>query len=223
MPDLYIITGANGAGKSSIGAYYLPKSIRDNYNIFDGDKLFSLKRKEIYKVITPSFKEAGRLATDWLLEHFNEKMGEALKNNNHFVYEGHLPDSENWKTPERFKEAGYNIHFIFFGLPHPKVSELRVVERAKIGGHMVPPYEIERNFYGNLYQLNQRFKFIDELQIIDTFETVPKILALFQSGEVSNAIHHGKLPEWVEKYLPGIYRKIVESEKDPFKGLSHFT
>ncbi len=43
MPDLYIITGSNGAGKSSIGTNFLPVSIRENYPVFDGDKLYMSK------------------------------------------------------------------------------------------------------------------------------------------------------------------------------------
>jgi hypothetical protein len=39
MPELYIITGSNGAGKSSIGPEYLPVHIRQQGPIFDGDKL----------------------------------------------------------------------------------------------------------------------------------------------------------------------------------------
>jgi predicted ABC-type ATPase len=46
MPDLYIITGSNGAGKSSIGPKYLPIRIRKQGPIFDGDKLFVEKRNE---------------------------------------------------------------------------------------------------------------------------------------------------------------------------------
>ena len=38
MPVLLIITGSNGAGKSSIGPDYVPSKLRDA--IFDGDKLF---------------------------------------------------------------------------------------------------------------------------------------------------------------------------------------
>ena len=40
MPELFIITGSNGAGKSSIGPDYLPTHIRQQGPIFDGDKLF---------------------------------------------------------------------------------------------------------------------------------------------------------------------------------------
>jgi len=45
MPELYIITGSNGAGKSTIGTIHLPANIRDNYTVFDGDKLFTQKQK----------------------------------------------------------------------------------------------------------------------------------------------------------------------------------
>jgi hypothetical protein len=47
MPELFIITGSNGAGKSSIGPEYLPTHIRQQGPIFDGDKLFVEKRKDL--------------------------------------------------------------------------------------------------------------------------------------------------------------------------------
>jgi predicted ABC-type ATPase len=43
MPELFIITGSNGAGKSSIGPEYLPARIRQQGPIFDGDKLLPKK------------------------------------------------------------------------------------------------------------------------------------------------------------------------------------
>jgi predicted ABC-type ATPase len=62
------------------------------------------------------------------------------------------------------------IHLIFFGLANPGLSELRVIERSKEGGHYVPPYEIESNFFGNLEKLDKYYMLIDELQIVDTSE-----------------------------------------------------
>jgi predicted ABC-type ATPase len=46
MPELYIITGSNGAGKSTIGPDFLPNQIRQNCTVFDGDLLFMRKRSE---------------------------------------------------------------------------------------------------------------------------------------------------------------------------------
>lgn len=218
MPDLYIITGANGAGKSTVGYSYLPVVVQKKYTVFDGDKLTLQKKREFYLAGVKSLKEAGRRALDWLFENFESQVKKALKEKHDFVYEGHLPEDANWKTPKRFKRAGYKIHLVFFGLRDTDLSAVRVMDRAKLGGHNVPPYEIERNFYGNLLQLNKRYKTIDELQIIDTSESVnPKVLALFKNGEIEFAVHHGKLPEWFEKGLSKLYRKIsIRDNKDPF-------
>ncbi|HEY2720692.1 MAG TPA: zeta toxin family protein [Chitinophagaceae bacterium] len=42
MPVLFIITGSNGAGKSTVGYTYLPEEIQKEYIVFDGDKLIAL-------------------------------------------------------------------------------------------------------------------------------------------------------------------------------------
>ena len=49
MPDLYIITGSNGAGKSTIGPEYLPLEIKEKCFVFDGDKLFMQHKKHLGK------------------------------------------------------------------------------------------------------------------------------------------------------------------------------
>lgn len=50
MPNLHIITGSNGAGKSSVGPSYLPDEIQLSCSVFDGDKLFMEKRKHFGKL-----------------------------------------------------------------------------------------------------------------------------------------------------------------------------
>ena len=49
MPELHIITGSNGAGKSTVGPEYLPQHIQNTCTIFDGDKLFIQKRNELWQ------------------------------------------------------------------------------------------------------------------------------------------------------------------------------
>ncbi|MFI5137858.1 MAG: hypothetical protein ACHQIM_08515 [Sphingobacteriales bacterium] len=48
MPTLYLITGSNGAGKSTVGPDYLPENILGNHVIFDGDKLYTGKVSELW-------------------------------------------------------------------------------------------------------------------------------------------------------------------------------
>jgi predicted ABC-type ATPase len=64
MPELYIITGSNGAGKSSVGVNYLPKHIQKSCSIFNGDELFILKRAELWKQGVKAIKESKRLSLE---------------------------------------------------------------------------------------------------------------------------------------------------------------
>ncbi len=62
MPELHIITGSNGAGKSTIGPDYLPDYITKNLQIFNGDKLFQDKQKELWKKGIRAIKELKNIA-----------------------------------------------------------------------------------------------------------------------------------------------------------------
>lgn len=76
MPVLYIITGSNGAGKSSVGPDYIPASLRQS--IFDGDKLFMQKRSEFWLNGIKSHKECKRLAADFVETTFDSLVESSL-------------------------------------------------------------------------------------------------------------------------------------------------
>jgi predicted ABC-type ATPase len=201
VPQLHIITGSNGAGKSTLGPDYLPDHISKQYAVFDGDKLFLQKRKELFPAKTKSHKEARNMATEWLEEHFVSLTEHALETRDHFVYEGHFSTEGPWQTPRRFKDYGYTVHLIFFGLADTGLSELRVVERSKLGGHYVNPIEVDRNFRGNLLLLDQNFQWIDELLIVDTSTTQHQILLHSLNGEVTYAVTRDQLPTWFITFM----------------------
>ncbi|PZR24967.1 MAG: hypothetical protein DI535_20175 [Citrobacter freundii] len=90
MPSLYIITGSNGAGKSSIGRFFLPE-VFQHAPVFDGDKLFLDKRSELIRSGIRSFKEARNLASGFVNETFDRLVEEALAENRDFLYEGISP------------------------------------------------------------------------------------------------------------------------------------
>lgn len=204
MPDLYIITGSNGAGKSTLGIKYLPKHIGDNYTVFDGDLLYVKKLHESFPKLTPSPKEAKKLAFQYVIDAFEKFTANALNNNEILVYEGHFTNDATWDTPRRFKTAGYNIHLLFLGLTDPDLSQFRVTGRVAKGGHFVDRLTLEDNFRGNLEMLNLNFGLIDHLTIVDTSKIQHVTLATLNSGMVTSAVPAAALPQWFTFYMPAI-------------------
>ena len=86
MPELYIITGSNGAGKSTVGFSYLPEHVRKNSPIFDGDKLLMKKQREIWESGIRANKESKKIALQFVADTFDELVASAIYNKKSFAY-----------------------------------------------------------------------------------------------------------------------------------------
>lgn len=210
MPVLYIITGSNGAGKSSVGPDYIPEHLREV--IFDGDKLFMLKRKEFWNNGIKSHKECKKLAAQFVENTFDNLVETHLNSNTDFAYEGHFTNDATWSIPQKFKDAGYKIYLIFFGLKDTALSETRVVARTNEGGHYVDPSTIVANFYGNLEKLDKYFPIFNSVTIIETSTTEHVGLVDLKNGECVSAVSSKKLPLWFSDTLPQITDIIIKHE-----------
>jgi predicted ABC-type ATPase len=206
LPELHIITGSNGAGKSSVGPEYLPNHIKNSYSVFDGDKLALEKTKELFASKRYSYKDAKNLANDWVTDYFNEQVTDAIARADNFAYEGHFREESAWMVLERFQKHGYTIHLIFLGLINVERSAMRVLERALSGGHNVSPAEIDLNYHGNLLQLDRHFKMLNQLRIIDTSETAPKVLLELSGAKIVFCLPFSDLPDWFSSNLIQISR-----------------
>ncbi len=206
MPDLYIITGSNGAGKSSVGPEYLPVHLRST--VFDGDKLFVNKRNEIWNSGIRSPKECSRIAMEYVQTTFDNLVNDHIHEECDFAYEGHFTNDATWDVPLRFKQRGFHIHLIFFGLSGTTLSETRVLARSKEGGHYVDPQTIANNYFGNLEKLDVHFEMFDSVQIIDTSGFEHIALAVLNNGVCFSAMEAFSLPPWFSTYLPNIHKRI---------------
>jgi predicted ABC-type ATPase len=206
MPELFILTGSNGAGKSSVGPEYLSPHLRSN--VFDGDKLFMQKRSEFWRNGIPSHKECKKMAAEFVEKTFDDLVETVLHQKIDFAYEGHFTNDATWNIPKRFKEEGYKIHLIFLGLKDVTISEARVITRSKEGGHYVDPLTLRSNFYGNLEKLDMYFSIFDSVTIIDTSGTEHIGLVVLNNGICSASIMEYSLPEWFINYLPNITLEI---------------
>jgi predicted ABC-type ATPase len=210
MPFLYIITGSNGAGKSSVGPNYIPLHLRES--IFDGDKLFMEKRSEYWRNGIKSHKECKKLAAEDVENTFDQLVNNALANRNDFAYEGHFTNDATWEIPIRFRDAGYEIHLIFFGLTDTMLSETRVTARSREGGHYVDPLTVAANFYGNLEKLDKYYSIFNSVTIVDTSGIEHIGLTVLNNGQPSSAVPSYELPQWFLQNLQQITERIIDLE-----------
>lgn len=205
MPELFVITGSNGAGKSTVGPTYFPDHLQE---VFDGDKLYLEKRSELWKSGLRVQRELTKQASEFVDNTFNSLVEDAISKSKDFAYEGHFSKDESWAVLYRFKESGYILHLIFFGLDNVDISLDRVLIRAKEGGHNVDPLTLRDNYYGNLRQVNHRYSLFDTLKIIDTSELEHRDLLFVLNGETMESIDLDHLPKWFVEYMPDVSKLI---------------
>lgn len=150
-PTLYIIMGPSGAGKSLYGKDFVP----DNIKIFDGDKEALRIHKE------KGYHLPG--AYDAMAELFEQKTIAVLSQKKDFAVESPIgaPSLIN-----KFKNKGYNVKCIFFGVDDFEDSIFRINQRIEGGGNIVTPGDAKRNFEKskeNILKYKDEFK---EIQFV---------------------------------------------------------
>lgn len=141
MPNLYIIAGCNGAGKTTASFTILPEML-------DCDEF--INADEIARGLSPlnyekSAIEAGRIML--------KRIDQLIKNNKDFAFETTLASKSYIKTIEKVKRRNYNVNLIFFWLESPALAIERVRLRVQEGGHNIPLKIIKRRYFSGLKNL----------------------------------------------------------------------
>jgi predicted ABC-type ATPase len=141
MPNLYIIAGCNGAGKTTASFTVLPEML-DCEEFINAD--------EIARGLSPfnpdkAAIEAGRLMLS--------KIDRLISNKEDFAFETTLATRSYAKTIIKAKENGYTVTLVFFWLDSVDLAIERVKTRVLEGGHNIPNVVITRRYYSGLSNL----------------------------------------------------------------------
>ncbi len=144
MPNIYVIGGANGSGKTTTAKRVLPNSL-EVIEYVNADEIaagISMFNPESVAIL------AGRLMLERL---------EILANSGvNFAFETTLAARYFASFLRKFKLKGYNINLIFFWLQSPELAIERVRRRVESGGHNIPEDVIRRRYtrgVKNLFKL----------------------------------------------------------------------
>lgn len=131
---LYIISGWNGAGKTTASFNILPDLL--NCKEF-------VNADEIARGLSPFQPENVSIeAVRLMLKRINE----LINSNQDFSFETTLSTKSFIKTIEEAKSKGYYITLIFFWLESIELAKDRVRKRVTEGGHNIESNVIERRY-----------------------------------------------------------------------------
>jgi len=141
MPNLYIIAGCNGAGKTTASFTLLPEML-DCEEFINAD--------EIARGLSPfnpdkSAIEAGRIML--------KKIDYLIKNEKDFAFETTLATKSYVKTIDFAKNLDYQVTLIFYWLESPELAIERVKLRVSEGGHDIPNAVIIRRYNSGIKNL----------------------------------------------------------------------
>ena len=165
--NLYIISGCNGAGKTTASYTVLPE-ILNCMEFVNAD--------EIARGLSPFNPgsvaiEAGKLML--------QRIEELLKRNETFSIETTLATRSYVNLVKQAQEQGYSVRLLFFWLSTPELAVKRVAERVSKGGHDIPQDIIRRRYVAGINNLFKLFMpIVNYWAIFDNSETPRRKVAI---------------------------------------------
>jgi predicted ABC-type ATPase len=166
MPNLYIIAGCNGAGKTTASYIVLPellncKEFVNADNIAAGLSPFNPESVAI---------AAGRI----MLERINILMNEGVD----FAFETTLSTKSYVSLIKKAKAIGYEVSLLFFWLSSSLAAIERVAKRVNQGGHHIPDDVVNRRYQRGIKNLFDLYMPVcDNWIIIDNMGLDPELVA----------------------------------------------
>lgn len=133
-PQVFVIAGANGAGKSTSAPAILPPGMP------------YLNADDIAKELSETSGNRDILAARLLFHQWEEWAAQRAD----FAIETTLASRSLSPRIANLQAAGFQFHLIFFWLASVDLAVARVAERIKRGGHAIPLETIQRRYSAGL-------------------------------------------------------------------------
>ena len=193
-PEFTIIAGPNGASKSRLGIFY------SNVKAFDGDKLAMQLRQE-----HPDWVD--RWIDGTVISTLMKEKEEAIWQMKNYAFETNFSSELPLNLIRDFKDAGYKISLIYFGLISKEDSLSRVMQRHTMGGHDVSQDVIEYNFNEGIKRVRASLHLFENILFIDGTSDFGDIKAIHitKSGKHQITDHPA---QWFDLYFKDVFEDI---------------
>ena len=172
--NLYIISGCNGAGKTTASYTVLPEML-DCKEFVNAD--------EIARGLSPFNPESVAIEAGRLMLG---RIDDLLSRDESFSIETTLATRSYVNLVRKAQVKGYSVKLLFFWLNSPELAIQRVAERVAKGGHNIPENVIRRRYVAGINNLFHLF--MDEVDywcIYDNSENPRcKVASGYKDGNV---------------------------------------
>lgn len=166
MPNLYIISGCNGAGKTTASYTILPE-ILNCKEFVNADNIAA--GLSPFNPGSVAF-EAGRIML--------VRVRELMQRGEDFAFETTLSTKSYASLIREARALGYRVTLLYFWLTTPYVAVERVKYRVRMGGHSIPEDTIIRRYKGGLTNLFQIYQPIcDDWIMVNNMYPAPIVIA----------------------------------------------
>lgn len=182
MPRFFIISGCNGAGKTTASYTMLPQLL--NLHTF-------VNADEIADELSPQDPERESLRAFRLML---ERMDQLIARSEDFAVETTLATKSLAGIIENAQQLGYKVGLLYFWLKSPELAVKRVAIRVASGGHNIPENTIVRRYWQGMQNLrNIYLPRCDSWVLIDNSATDANWIAERKTGEETPVIYNKRL------------------------------
>jgi predicted ABC-type ATPase len=191
-PELIVIAGPNGSGKTSVTQKFLHHEWSDGTTYINPDDI----AKNVFgdwnsqKAVI----EAANYCAKW-----REK---CLNNQESFVFETVFSAEDKVDFLIRAKRAGFFVRLFFISTNNPQINAARIAKRVMEGGHDVPISKIVSRYYKSIANCITIAPIIDRLYVYDNSidNQDAQILFRFSNGQLAKK-YTNHIPEWASDIL----------------------
>ena len=187
QPELWLLVGGNGAGKTTFYERFLAPR-----------KIPLVNADNIARSVWPDAPEKHSYEAALIAERERFRL---LEERQSFCFETVFSHPSKVDFVGAAKAAGFRIRLFYFHLDLASLNKARVVSRVKAGGHNVPEAKIEARIPRTLANLRQCIGFVDELHLVDNSSLDhPYVrIAVWQDGQWRSFVE--TLPGWASDLI----------------------
>lgn len=192
-PELIVVAGPNGSGKTSVTQKFLHHEWADGVTYINPDQI----AKDLFGDWNSkkAILDAANYCREWREKCLRDKIP--------FVFETVFSAQDKIDFVMRAKEAGFFIRIFFIATSNPSINASRVAKRVMEGGHDVPISKIISRYYNSLLNCEMIAPIVDRLYVYDNSVDGMDAKPLFRlTNGVLGKMYIEDVPEWARNILP---------------------